>query len=127
MRKSPGRNLENIFGEGGGVAEEGRRGGTHRRCEGVAGRGRDQLFFFFHGQNVHQHLQTRRPCTRGQNPQNWQKRVEGSKNSHFPSFQKRVLRVKKSPFSLWCPVEKWGFSDSNCPFPGSWEVGVLRL
>ena len=28
---------------------------------------------------------------RGQNPQNWEKRVSGSKNSHFPMRQKRAI------------------------------------
>ena len=27
---------------------------------------------------------------------------------------------------MWWPVEKWGFSDSNRPFPGSSEMGVFR-
>ena len=39
-------------------------------------------------------LRTRRPCTvrlhRGQNPQNREKRVSVSKNSHFPMPQKRA-------------------------------------
>ena len=64
---------------------------------------------------------------RGQIPQNQEKRVSESENPHFPSPQKRAFRVKKSPFSLWCPVKKWGFFDSNCPFPGSWAMGVFRL
>ena len=62
---------------------------------------------------------------RGQNPQNREKRVSGSKNSHFPRPQKRAIWVEKSPFSLWSPVEKWGFFDSNRPFLGSWEMGVF--
>ena len=37
---------------------------------------------------------------RGRNPQNREKRVSESKNPHFPPPQKRVFRVKKSPFSL---------------------------
>ena len=41
---------------------------------------------------------------RGQKPQNREKRVSESKNPHFPPPQKRASRVKKSPFSLWCPV-----------------------
>ena len=47
-----------------------------------------------------------------------------SKNPHFPRPQKRAVGVKKSPFSLWCPVEKWGFFDSNRGRGkwGFWEV-----
>ena len=62
---------------------------------------------------------------RGQNRQNREKRVSGSKNSHFPVPQKWALWVKKSPFSLWRSVEKWGFFDSKHPFLGHWEMGVF--
>ena len=62
---------------------------------------------------------------KGQNRQNREKRVSGSKNSHFPVPQKWALRVKKSPFSLWSPVEKWGFFDSKRPFLEHWEMGVF--
>ena len=41
---------------------------------------------------------------RGQKPQNREKRVSESRNAHFRPPQKRASRVKKSPFSLWCPV-----------------------
>ena len=34
----------------------------------------------------------------GPNPHFLEKRVSGSKNSHFPSFWKREFSVKKSPF-----------------------------
>ena len=50
---------------------------------------------------------------RGQNPQNGEKRASGSKNPHFSPTRKRAVWVRKSPFSMWCPVEKWGFFDSN--------------
>ena len=46
---------------------------------------------------------------RGRNPPNPEKRVSESKKKHFPPPQKRVFRVNKSPFSLWCAVKKWGF------------------
>ena len=62
---------------------------------------------------------------RGQNPQNREKRVSGSKNSHFPMHQKRAIWVKKSPFSLWSPVEKWGFFDSNRPFSDALGKGTF--
>ena len=39
----------------------------------------------------------------------------------IPKTGKRGFR--KSLFFLWCPVEKWGFSDSNCPFSGWWKMG----
>ena len=56
---------------------------------------------------------------------NREKRVSGSKNSHFPVPQKWVLWAKKSPFSFWSHVEKWGFFGSKRPFLGHWETGVF--
>ena len=49
----------------------------------------------------------------------------GSKNSHFPVSQKWARWDKKSPFSLWSPVKKWGFFVSKRPFLGHWEMGVF--
>ena len=60
---------------------------------------------------------------RGEKPQNREKRVSELKTPHFPPLQKRASRVKKSPFSLWCPVKKWGFFDSRRPFLGWGEWG----
>ena len=54
----------------------------------------------------------------GQKPQNREKRVSESKKPHFSLSQKRAFRVKKSPFSVWCPVEGRGFFDSKRPFLG---------
>ena len=65
---------------------------------------------------------------RGRNPQNWEKRLSESKKPPFPTMisQKRVFQVKKSPFSFWCSVLKWGFFDSaDHPFLGWWEMGVF--
>ena len=39
--------------------------------------------------------------------------------------EKKTFRVRKSPFSMWCPVEKRGFSDSKRPFLGWGETGFL--
>ena len=41
-------------------------------------------------------------------PKNREKRVSESKNPHIPPPQKRVFRVKKSPFSLKCSVYRNG-------------------
>ena len=54
---------------------------------------------------------------RGPNPHFLEKRVSGSKNSHFPSFWKREFSVKKSSFSYKGTHRKWGFLDRKLPFP----------
>ena len=46
-------------------------------------------------------LRTRLPPT--------EKEGFGSKDPNFPSPHKRAFRDKKSLFSFWCPVDKWGF------------------
>ena len=62
---------------------------------------------------------------RGQNPQNQEKRVSGSKNSHFRSPQKRAFWAQKSPFLYRVPQGKWGFLDSKRPFLWRPEMGVF--
>ena len=56
---------------------------------------------------------------RGQNRQNREKRVSGSKNSHFPVSQKWALCVKKSPFLYRAPQGKWGFFWLKAPISGT--------
>ena len=68
-----------------------------------------------------------RPEQGSKTPKSGQKRVSESKNSHFPSPQKRASRVKKSPFLYRPPQGKWGCFDSRRPFLGRWEMGVFRL
>ena len=51
-------------------------------------------------------LRSRLPLTGVEKNQNREKRVSESKYPHFPSPQQRAFRVRKSPFSMWCPVEK---------------------
>ena len=53
------------------------------------------------------------------------KRGLRSKKTHFPPPQKRVLRVKKSPFLYRALQRKWGFFDSEHPFLWWWEMGVF--
>ena len=62
---------------------------------------------------------------RGQNPRNREKKGFGVKKFHFPVTQRRVLWVRKSPSSLWCPVEKWGFFWPQAPLSRSRGNGSL--
>ena len=61
---------------------------------------------------------------RGQNRQNREKRVSGSKNSHMISQCTRNGRFesKKSPFLYTALQGKWGYFDSKRPFLGHWEI-----
>ena len=55
----------------------------------------------------------------GQNSQIQEKRVSGSRNTHFPSPQKRALWVKKIPIFLVKPFREMGIFWLKAPFSGA--------
>ena len=56
---------------------------------------------------------------RGQNPQNREKRVSGSKNSHFRSPQKRAALSPRIPIFLVDPCREMGIFGLKAPFSGA--------
>ena len=79
------------------------------------------------GSCFHAHPRERvRPPTRVKIPKS-EKRGFRVKKLPFPSGpEKGRFESTKSLFSLWSPVETWGFFDSKRSFLGCWEMGVFR-